>query len=55
LKVRFKASFAKDLRALKDKALLERINELIANIEAAQSLPRCRTSGSCTAARNTIA
>jgi mRNA interferase RelE/StbE len=38
LKVRFKASFAKDLRALKDKALLERIKELIANVEAAQSL-----------------
>jgi len=38
LNVRFKASFAKDLRALKDKALLERIKELIANVEAAQSL-----------------
>ena len=38
MKVRFKASFAKDLRALKDKALLERIKELIANVEAAQSL-----------------
>jgi mRNA interferase RelE/StbE len=38
LKVRFKASFAKDLRALKDKALLERIKELIANVEAVQSL-----------------
>jgi mRNA interferase RelE/StbE len=37
LKVRFQASFAKDLRALKDKALLERIKELIANVEAAQS------------------
>jgi len=38
LKVRFQASFAKDLRALKDQALLERIKELIANVEAAQSL-----------------
>ena len=38
MKVRFKASFAKDLRALKDKALLERIKALIANVEAAQSL-----------------
>jgi len=38
LKVRFQASFAKDLRALKEKALLERIKELIASIEAAQSL-----------------
>jgi mRNA interferase RelE/StbE len=38
LNVRFKASFARDLRALKDKALLERIKELIANVEAAQSL-----------------
>ena len=38
MNVRFQASFAKDLRALKDKALLERIKELIANVEAAQSL-----------------
>ena len=38
MKVRFQASFAKDLRALKDQALLERIKELIANVEAAQSL-----------------
>jgi len=38
LNVRFQASFAKDLRALKDKALVERIKELIANVEAAQSL-----------------
>ena len=38
MNVRFQASFARDLRALKDKALLERIKELIANIEAAQSL-----------------
>ena len=38
MNVRFKASFAKDLRALKDKALLERIKELIANVEAAQTL-----------------
>jgi len=38
LNVRFKASFAGDVRALKDKALLERIKKLVANIEAAQSL-----------------
>jgi mRNA interferase RelE/StbE len=38
LTVRFKASFAKDLRALKDKTLLEQIKELIVNIESAQSL-----------------
>ena len=38
MKVRFKASFAKDLRAVKDKALLGRVKELIANVEAAQSL-----------------
>jgi mRNA interferase RelE/StbE len=38
LNVRFQTSFARDLRALKDKALLERIKELIANVEAAQSL-----------------
>ncbi len=38
MNVRFKASFARDLRALKDKALLERIKKLVANIEAAQSL-----------------
>ena len=38
MKVRFKASFASDLRALKDKALLERIKDLIAQIEAAQGL-----------------
>lgn len=38
MKVRFKASFGKDLQALKDKALLERIKTLIANVEAAQSL-----------------
>jgi mRNA interferase RelE/StbE len=38
LKVRFTASFVKDLQALKDKALLERIKTLIANVEAAQSL-----------------
>jgi mRNA interferase RelE/StbE len=38
VKVRFKASFAKDLRSLKDKALLERIKELIVQIESAQGL-----------------
>ena len=38
MNVRFQASFTKDLRALKDKALLERIKELIASVEAAQNL-----------------
>ena len=38
MKVRFKASFAKDLRALDDKFLLDRIKTLIAAVEAAQSL-----------------
>ena len=38
MKVRFKASFASDLRPLKDKSLLERIKTLIANVEAAQTL-----------------
>jgi mRNA interferase RelE/StbE len=38
LKVRFKASFASDLRAVKDQSLLDRIKALIANVEAAQSL-----------------
>ena len=37
--VRFKASFAADLRALKDKPLLERVKALIAKVEAADSLP----------------
>ncbi len=38
MKVRFKASFARDLRALKDKAALERVKELITKVESAQSL-----------------
>ena len=38
MKVRFKASFANDLRPLKDKSLLERIKALIAKVEAARSL-----------------
>ena len=38
MKVRFKASFAKDLRALNDKSLLERIKALIATVESAQKL-----------------
>ena len=36
--VRFKASFAADLRALKDKPLLERVKTLIAKVESADSL-----------------
>ena len=39
MKVGFKASFAADLRALKDKSLLERVKALIAKVESAQSLP----------------
>jgi len=38
LNVRFKASFASDLRALNDKSLLERIRSLIAQVESAESL-----------------
>lgn len=38
MKVRFKASFARDLRVLKDKTLLDRIKTLIASVESAQSL-----------------
>ncbi len=38
MKVRFKASFASDLRALSDKSLLERIRSLIAEVESAESL-----------------
>ena len=38
MKVRFKASFAKDLRALDDKSLRERIKALIATVESAQTL-----------------
>jgi len=38
LKVRFKASFASDLRALKDKSLLDRIKALIVDVESAQAL-----------------
>ena len=39
MKVRFKASFASDLRAVKDKSLLERVKALIAKVESAESLP----------------
>jgi len=38
LKIRFKESFAADLRALKDKALLARIRALIEDVEKAESL-----------------
>ena len=38
MKVRFKASFANDLRALNDKSLLERIRSLVTQVESAQSL-----------------
>jgi mRNA interferase RelE/StbE len=38
LKVRFKESFAKDLRAVKDQALLARIKALIETVEKAGSL-----------------
>ena len=39
MKVCFKASFATDLRSLKDKSLLERVIALIAKVESAESLP----------------
>jgi mRNA interferase RelE/StbE len=38
LKVRFKASFVSELRAVKDKSLHQRIEALIAKVESAQSL-----------------
>ena len=38
MKVRFKGSFAGDLRALSDKALLSRIRALIENVEKAETL-----------------
>jgi mRNA interferase RelE/StbE len=38
LRVRFKASFASDLRAIKDKSLLERVKELITTVESAETL-----------------
>jgi mRNA interferase RelE/StbE len=38
LNVRFRASFAGDLRALKDKSLLDRVKTLIAKVESAESL-----------------
>lgn len=38
MKVRFRASFARDLRTLKDKDLLDRVKELIENVEQAKSL-----------------
>jgi mRNA interferase RelE/StbE len=38
LKVRFKASFASDLRAIKDKSLLERVKALIATVESTETL-----------------
>lgn len=38
MNVRFKASFAKDLRALKEKAFLARIKTLIETVEKAASL-----------------
>ncbi len=52
MKVRFKASFGRDLQALKDKGLLVRIKTPIANVEAAQSLAEVsglkKLRGSCT-------
>ena len=38
MKVRFKASFASDLRAIKDKSLLERVKALIATVESTETL-----------------
>ena len=36
--VRFKESFTKDLRAIRDKSLLERLREIIEEVEKAKSL-----------------
>jgi hypothetical protein len=38
LRTRFKASFARDLRTLRDKGLLGRIKTLIENVEQAKNL-----------------
>lgn len=38
MKVRFKASFVSDLRAVKDRGLHERVKALIASAESAESL-----------------
>ncbi|MFA4836184.1 MAG: type II toxin-antitoxin system RelE/ParE family toxin [Dehalococcoidia bacterium] len=38
MKVEFRTSFAKDLKRVKDKALLSRIREVIENTESAPSL-----------------
>lgn len=38
MKVEFKSSFAKDLKGIKDKALLKRVKELVEAIEEADSL-----------------
>ena len=38
MKVRFKASFASDLRALKDNSLLEQVKALINTVESAETL-----------------
>jgi mRNA interferase RelE/StbE len=38
LKVRFKTSFAVDLRALKDESLAERVKALITTVESAETL-----------------
>ena len=38
MNVLFKASFYSDLRAVKDKSLLERVKALIARVESAESL-----------------
>lgn len=38
MNVEFKASFEKDVRAVKDKALLRRVGELIEAVERAQTL-----------------
>ena len=38
MKVRFRESFARDLRAVKDKALLGRLRALIENVEKAKRL-----------------
>ena len=39
MKVEFKASFARDLKRIKDKGLLRQAREVIESTESAQSLP----------------
>jgi mRNA interferase RelE/StbE len=38
VKLEFRSSFAKDLKSIKDKALLQRVREIIEEVERAKSL-----------------